>query len=394
MMNQPHTQKASGATRKIPTRRKFVYASACLFVALLLCEGAVRVRAWWRYGTSATGITNTMIVYNDEYELKMPQPGYELHAGKIWIKINSLGFRGDEITIEKPPSTLRIACVGASTTFCSEVSSNRAAWPAQLQEVLQARYPEITVQVVNAGIPGAVATDSVKNLRRRVLPLDPDLVIFYEANNDIAFDTMQLARKQGLIEESETHRSGIAKAISEYSLLFDLIHKNLRITLGRNSQQTGKLQSLPPDLAERFIGRIDEMHQSTHDRGASFVLSSFLVKYRRDQDRQSQLAHADIAFYYMPWMTIDGLLDAVDLYDAAIVDYANSHDIPVLAERDSIPADDEHFADCIHMADAGCALMAQRFGRFFEETELMDRIVDRIRLSSEPALTTKPDDSP
>ena len=40
------------------------------------------------------------------------------------------------------------------------------------------------------------------------------------------------------------------------------------------------------------------------------------------QPRETQIDNASIAFYYMPWMTIDGLLDGMDLYNSASCGYA------------------------------------------------------------------------
>lgn len=177
----PQSSAVSGVTvrRKLSTRRKLAYGSLCLVAFLLLGEAAVRVRAWIRYGHAGTSFTDDLLVEDPVTGLRIPQPGYQVKAAKVAFTINSLGFRGEEITLEKPPNTLRIACVGASTTFCGEVSSNEATWPHQLQERLQALYPDVRIQVINAGIPGYVASLSLKNLRLRVLPLQPDLVIYF-----------------------------------------------------------------------------------------------------------------------------------------------------------------------------------------------------------------------
>src|SRR5580765_163027 len=87
---------------RIPARRKFLYASVLAVLALLACEGALRVRAKIKYGAAATGVRDPMVQYDREAELNVPRPGYEVSGGRINIKIDSLGFRGDEITREKP----------------------------------------------------------------------------------------------------------------------------------------------------------------------------------------------------------------------------------------------------------------------------------------------------
>ena len=78
------------------------------------------------------------------------------------------------------------------------------------------------------------------------------------------------------------------------------------------------------------------------------MLSTFIVKYRRIQDRATQIANADVAFYYMPWMSIDGMLDAMDVYNQAILDYATRAACPCRRPERSL-ADAEHFTDCMHL---------------------------------------------
>jgi hypothetical protein len=365
------------AVPKIPAKRKILYAALACLLTLLLAEGGLRVRAWIKYGTLRTGISDGMEVDDLELGMRVLRAGYEIKGQKTFIKINSLGFRGEEITSEKPPNTVRIVCLGASTTFCAEVSNNEAAWPHMLQEGLRRKYPNITVQVINAGVPGYIASESLKNLQHRVLPLQPDLVIYYEANNDIAHDTRNLAEDRGLIKSSETHLSPTTRRLSECSLLFDLVYKNSRIALSKNDSTGGKLEGLPKDLPNHFIAEIDRIDQELRPRDIPLVLSTFIVKYRRDQERAVQISNADVAFYYMPWMTIEDLLDAMDAYNDALVQYAHAHHIPIVEDRDSIPGDSQHYVDCVHMSDAGCARMADRFLRFFEEKKLIDQILEK-----------------
>jgi hypothetical protein len=114
------------------------------------------------------------------------------------------------------------------------------------------------------------------------------------------------------------------------------------------------------------------MRQDLAARNIPLVLSTFIVKYRRDQDRATQIANADVAFYYMPWMSIDGMLDAMDRYNQAILDYGRKTGTPVIDDRASIPPDSGHFTDCMHLSDKGNEAMAQRFVRGLDRTQLLD----------------------
>jgi lysophospholipase L1-like esterase len=350
-------------SRRLSLRRKILFTAVLLAVGLIALEGAVRVRAWVRYGSTDAGIADAMLVRHPETGQMAPRPGYVQESSKISIRINGLGFRGDDIAPVKPPRTIRIATVGASTTFCGEVSSNQATWPNQLQVLLQQAHPGVRFEVINAGVPGYVITQSLKNLERRVLPLAPDLVIYYEANNDLAVDTRVLAEHEGLVASASP---GLGDRIAHYSLLFDLAQKNARIWFARQATEA-KLGALPRDLPARYVGQLEAMQQLLAERQIPLVVSTFFVKYRRSQPRETQIANASVAFFYMPWLTVEGLLDGIDLYNDAIVDFGRRRGVPIVEDRDSIPGDGVHFADWAHFTDQGAVLMAQRFARFIEE---------------------------
>jgi hypothetical protein len=354
---------------RIPVRRKLVYATVLALLVLLACEGILRARAWIRYGTASNAVRDPMLTFDPAAGIYVPIPGYEVKGATIHIKINSLGFRGPEFSREKPPNTFRIVCLGASTTFSSEASSNAAIWTQRLQDKLQAAYPDTRIEVINAAVGGYVASDNLKNLTHRVLPLDPDVVIYYEANNEIVKDTQELAASRGLLGPNGRRQSAFVSQMSRFSLTFDLAYKNLVILMRSRTQAQGAIDRVPPELPARFIGVLDDMRSALAARGVPLVVSTFIVKYRRDQPRPTQIANADVAFYYMPWMSIEGMLDAMDVYNTAIVDYGRRKGLPVVDDRNVIPADADHFADCMHLTDMGNEMMAERFFRFIQAAD-------------------------
>jgi lysophospholipase L1-like esterase len=308
-----------------------------------------------------------MLIRDDAADLWVPKPGFEIKGSRIHVKINSLGFRGEEFARAKPIGTYRIVCLGASTTFSAEASSNDAVWTHQLQEKLRREYPDRRIEVINAAVGGYVADDNLRNLRHRVLPLDPDLVIYYEANNDIVRDTRELAIREGLIDADGARQSGWSYALSRLSLLFDFTYKNLAIFARSHDTGRKRVDRVPANLPDRFIGVLDQMRQELSARHIPLVLSTFIVKYSRNQDRATQIANADVAFFYMPWMSIDGMLDSMDMYNGAILDYGKRMGVSVVDDRTAIPGDARHFTDCMHLTDAGNQIMAERFARFLKQ---------------------------
>jgi len=99
--------------------------------------------------------------------------------------INALGYRGPEIDLPKPPDTFRIAAMGGSTTYGSQLASWTEAYPHQLQLALSEALGDVRVEVINAGVPAYSSWDTAASFLFRVQELDPDMIIIYHAINDI-----------------------------------------------------------------------------------------------------------------------------------------------------------------------------------------------------------------
>jgi len=95
------------------------------------------------------------------------------------------GFRGEDLA-PKGDGVYRIACVGGSSTYDTEIPDWRLAYPARLEEVLREEHGRGEIEVVNCGVPGYSTFESLVHLQFRVLPVvDPDLILVYHATNDV-----------------------------------------------------------------------------------------------------------------------------------------------------------------------------------------------------------------
>jgi hypothetical protein len=97
---------------------------------------------------------------------------------------NQFGWRGPPIELRKAANTIRIAFVGAST------SVNDHSFPYSYPEFagffLDSWAREVfgvRVEMINAGREGITSTDIAAVVRDEVLPLEPDLVVYYEGSN-------------------------------------------------------------------------------------------------------------------------------------------------------------------------------------------------------------------
>jgi hypothetical protein len=110
----------------------------------------------------------------------------------LGLVTNSLGWRGPPVTFEKPAKTIRIVFVGASTTVNSHhypfsypefVGHWLNLWAAE-------RKLDVRFESLNAGREGLTSTDIAAVIRKEVIPLAPDLVVYYEGANQFLLSGM------------------------------------------------------------------------------------------------------------------------------------------------------------------------------------------------------------
>ncbi len=95
--------------------------------------------------------TGNGLYYGHPYSSYAMKPGYVSYDdnGNIDVSINSLGFRGPEITREKPEGMFRIVALGASTTYGIYVS-DEYTYPYQLEKKLDEKFGSDKIEVINA----------------------------------------------------------------------------------------------------------------------------------------------------------------------------------------------------------------------------------------------------
>ena len=114
----------------------------------------------------------------------VPTLPQEFRDNPTWtIDLNSQGYRTPEIAESKPPSTVRVACIGDSWTFGMNVDQSRA-YPDRLAARLQEAKPGTRYEVLNFGQLGYSSFQGLQLLKTRVLGLRPDVVAIGFGMND------------------------------------------------------------------------------------------------------------------------------------------------------------------------------------------------------------------
>jgi len=100
------------------------------------------------------------------------------------VYMNKHGFRGPEITKEKPENTYRIFSIGASTTFGSGVYDTQT-YPFYLQLMYDEVDLDFDIEVINAGIPGTWSMKEASAIKNRYIDFEPDLFIVYDGAAEV-----------------------------------------------------------------------------------------------------------------------------------------------------------------------------------------------------------------
>lgn len=115
-------------------------------------------------------------------------------------RVNNLGLRGADTTVEKPAGTYRILMLGDSFTMGKGVKDDET-FPALLQQSLQqklAMCQGMQVEVLNGGVDSYAPVLSFIQLKRDLTPLQPDLVFL---NLDVSDLTQESAYRRQAVRD-------------------------------------------------------------------------------------------------------------------------------------------------------------------------------------------------
>lgn len=134
----------------------------------------------------------------------LPRPdAFAAGAQPFHVRTNARGFRSAPFSDAKPAGVTRIVALGDSVTFGAYVDDHQA-FPQQLAARLEASAPG-RYEVINLGVPGYGSRQGLELLRRQVLALQPDIVLFAYGQSDRALraaDTdaarIEAARDRGI----------------------------------------------------------------------------------------------------------------------------------------------------------------------------------------------------
>jgi lysophospholipase L1-like esterase len=190
---------------------------------------------------------------------RTPQERYENHPTRLFslrpnqqafthdkpVRINAVGFRGAEIETPKPEGRFRIAVLGDSVTFGNGVGGDES-YPAQLARRLQ-EATSLSIEVINAGVPGYDTWQQALLLEEVVLSVEPDLVVLAFYENDIT--RRPQAIRAIVNEKGESPRVGLGAWLGDRWIF--LLKKSRVLVLAQEAYQRVRARWIPSPGAAR-----------------------------------------------------------------------------------------------------------------------------------------------
>ena len=290
---------------------------------------------------------------------------------------NQFGLRGPPLTLAKPPKTVRIAFVGASTTVNSH--NFPFSYPERvtywLNRFAEANHFDVRFEVLNAGREGINSEDIPAIVRYELLPLDPDMTVYYEGSNQFPTANLlvspHISPRHDIDPRDPIVQHKVPALIRAHLAMGNLLDRALNgfSTIGEPQKPRYRLQ-WPSAVDERnpevdspylplqlttIVRNLDSIRNSMASVGGQLVLCSFewLVKDGMPlSPSRHQFIYEQLNTVLWPLRYSD-IRRLADFQNRVFRRYASARDIPFVDVASLLPQDPSLFSDAIHMTDTG-----------------------------------------
>jgi hypothetical protein len=345
-----------------------VYEWNVNYVQEVICGGGELDRAVFRH-------------LDDIYTYEAPnganKPSYRFLARSVYpsgLRTNAFGWRGPEIEPQKPAGRIRIAFVGASTTVAAHGDPFSPAeyvgrW---LQEWASARADGVSVDVINAGREGIDSSSIAAIVEQEVMPLAPDLVVYYEGANQfwpsnfVVNDLPLRALKSMLPRGSfEQHSALAARAGNVWRAVRGDGRESMKPPVWVNWPDD--LDEFDPPLADArlpvqlpaILRDLETIRRTASAAGAQLALASFVWVVHDGlitDPVRDQAVFDHLNDYYWPF-SYAHLRRYIDVENRVFRKYATANELPFIDVDRDYPKDPQLFVDAVHMTPAGVKLL-------------------------------------
>ena len=371
------------------TRSSIVVILTVVCVVIVLGFGELGIRLFVKNGDVTPAVLQTRSVQYDPaifarhvftQEARTIEHVMGVKKGVVW-EINEKGYRGPNFETKKPDGVIRIIVYGGSAAFDMMVSEGED-WPHLVERKLRDSGFS-NVEVINAGIMGHTAIESVGRLFTEGFVYEPDYVMIYNAWNDIKYLTSpktvlrtlrpSLQEFDPRIRYSSALDSWLCDVSQLYTVLRRIYYKttfkiNLEGLLKDEEQQFGMSEINPTGFHQYRLG-IEMFADLAFNIGATPILVT-----------QARLVHASNTFaqkerldYHHVRLTHETLLDVFDRFDTIVRDVATEKKAILIDASEQLTGKNWAFYDQVHfdLEGRGSEVMSQLIADRLKEELLL-----------------------
>jgi lysophospholipase L1-like esterase len=367
--------------------RWFVAASALLLV--VLAASVLVLAELWLQASHARSLYR-------EVRRRPPHPFLQVQPSGQVDHVNADGFRGDPVTLTAEPGTFRIFAIGGSTTL-GVANPYQESYPFLLESLLRQRHPGVRIEVQNAGSAWYTSAHDLVAYEVKVRRFKPNLVIFFEAINDLARSFSPPWLAFGDFKPDYSHYLGplIGFAGPEVKftgqpspwLTWNYVRRFVRgepdprshrdpdnvarLAASMRANDKPSFQSLP-----MFREYVSTLVRAVQADGPTLFLASQASLYRSDlSPDESRL------LFFSPILCADGvtypsteaMITGMRLFNDAARDIAAARGVRFLDFDAAVPKTAAHFTDDVHLTRAGNEILARVVADAIDAEGLIER---------------------
>jgi lysophospholipase L1-like esterase len=241
----------------------------------------------------------------------------------------------------------------------------------QLDAMLDEAYPDVLIEVINAGASGYSTYESLINLAIRIIDLEPDMVAVYHSINDV-----RLWRWPG-IQPDNSHWRAVWPVYVQSSVTQALENSRLFLVLrAAFTDYTSKAEL--GSWVTRNYGEVEPLWDAPQMEGLTF--------FRRNLEHMIALCRqndVEIVLGQQAWFRED-LERPVDIkgmaFAAQVIDAVGEEvGVAVVDVDAALPQERELFTNDVHVTDEGARRIARAWADFIEVDGFVERRLNRFR---------------
>ncbi len=358
-------------------KRLLGLSSLFISIGILLFLGEVGVRLFVKNGDITPGVLKANSVQYEpavfarhvfKQEARTVKRLFGRKKGMVW-EMNEKGYRGEAFDVPKPKGTTRIIIYGGSAVF--DIENTRGQdWPHRVQEKLR-KIGWPSVEVINAGIMGHTALESVGKLLAEGHRFEPDYVLIYNAWNDIKyFDSPKpLLRTlrpavQGFdprIQYMNVLDGWLCEGSQLYTVLRRIYFKR-KWTFGREGMRKpeasqNSIEMLHPHQFRQYQLALETFVDVARNIGAKPILVTQARLPHESNDLDPQ--HQKRIDYHHVGLTHAALLETFNRQDEIVRKVAEERHAVLIDASAHLSGKPEVFFDHVHVTNQGSEALAQ-----------------------------------